>query len=151
MDVHNAFLHGDLQEEIYMKLPPRFRGQNPYKVCKLQKSLYRLKQVRWCWFAKLSNALKNYGFKQSYGDYSLFSLHKRDLTIHVLVHVDHLIISGNTRDGIKDCKRYLSQSFHMKDLGRLKYFFVWQWLKGHKAYFCVNKNTPWALYVKLAY
>jgi len=65
MDVHNAFLYGDLEEEVYMKLLPSFQVSVPSKVCKLKKSLYGLKQAPRCWFAKLSAALKGYGFQQS--------------------------------------------------------------------------------------
>ena len=73
MTVHNAFLHSDLNVEVYMKLPPRFESSYLFLVCRLRKSLYGLKQAPHCWFAKLGSALKKYGFLQSYSDYSLFT------------------------------------------------------------------------------
>ncbi|KAJ9548782.1 LOW QUALITY PROTEIN: hypothetical protein OSB04_021325 [Centaurea solstitialis] len=122
MDVHNAFLHGDLSEEVYMKLPPGFEGVQPNQVCRLRKSLYGLKQAPRCWFAKLSDSLKRYGFRQSYSDYSLFTLQEGKVHINVLVYVDGLIISGNDSAALSSFKKYLSRCFHMKDLGVLKYF-----------------------------
>lgn len=91
-------------------------------VCKLQKSLYGLKQAPRCWFAKLSSALKDYGFVRSYSDYSLFILQDKDIQLVVLVYVDDLIICGNDQDSIQCFKDYLRRCFHMKDLGKLKYF-----------------------------
>lgn len=72
--MHNAFLHGDVEEKFYMKLPVGFRHSDPKKVCRLHKSLYGLKESPRCWFAKFSSALTNFGFVQSYSDYSLFTL-----------------------------------------------------------------------------
>ncbi|RVW45682.1 Retrovirus-related Pol polyprotein from transposon RE2 [Vitis vinifera] len=122
MDVHNAFLHGDLEEEVYMKLPPGFERSDPNLVCRLRKSLYGLKQAPRCWFAKLVTTLKGYGFLQSYFDYSLFTYTKGNVQINVLVYIDDLIISGNDSAALKTFKAYLSDCFKMKDLGILKYF-----------------------------
>lgn len=76
MDVHNVFIHGDLDEEVYIQLPSGFRAGDKMLVCRLKKSLYGLKQAPRCWFTKLCAALIEYGFKQSYSDYSLFYLQK---------------------------------------------------------------------------
>ncbi|XP_019099636.1 PREDICTED: uncharacterized protein LOC109132470 [Camelina sativa] len=122
MDVYNAFLHGDLEEEIYMKHPPGFKASDPKKVCRLRKSIYGLKQSPRCWFEKLSTALKKFGFEQSLSDYSLFTMDKDGEQLHVLVYVDDLIITGSTMTVMQAFKDYLSTCFHMKDLGPLKYF-----------------------------
>ncbi|CAM8925879.1 unnamed protein product [Rhodiola kirilowii] len=123
MDVHNAFLHGDLNEEVYMRPPQGYSAIPSGYVCKLRKSLYGLRQAPRNWFSKLAAALRTFGFVQSLADYSLFSITQRDnKVLHVLVYVDDLIISGNDAIFISTFKTYLSSCFHMKDLGVLKYF-----------------------------
>lgn len=122
MDVHNAFLHGDLKEDIYMKPPPRFKTTDPSLVCKLKKSIYGLKQAPRCWFEKLSTSLIKFGFIQSKKDYSLFTSIRGSTVLHVIVYVDDLVICGNDASVIAKFKVYLSQYFKMKDLGHLKYF-----------------------------
>ncbi|XP_074297693.1 uncharacterized protein LOC141628447 [Silene latifolia] len=122
MDVRNAFLHGDLSNEFYMRLPPGYSKGKEGKVCRLRKSLYGLRQAPRCWFAKLGSSLRTYGFIQSYSHYSLFSYAKGEVRIHVLVYVDDLLIVGNDKTAIASFKSYLGSCFHMKDLSSLKYF-----------------------------
>jgi hypothetical protein len=62
MDVKYAFLHGDLQEEIYMEQPPGYVQNDSSLVCFLKKSLYGLKQAPRAWYAKMDNFLLDMTF-----------------------------------------------------------------------------------------
>lgn len=63
LDVTNAFLHGDLQEVVYMQQSPGFVAEEESnKVCLLRKSIYGLKQSPHAWFNKLSTILLDNGF-----------------------------------------------------------------------------------------
>ena len=62
LDIRNAFLHGDLQEEVYMEQPSGFVAQGEVgNVCRLRKSLYGLKQSSCAWFGKFSQAVETFG------------------------------------------------------------------------------------------
>lgn len=72
-DVTNAFLHGELNKEIYMEAPPGFESKfGDRKVCKLKKTLYGLKQSPRAWFGRFTNDMKSYGFRLSNSDHTLF-------------------------------------------------------------------------------
>ena len=62
LDVKNVFLHGDLEKEVYMEMPPRFQGRDTDTVCKLKKALYGFKQSLRAWFDKFSKAMKSMGY-----------------------------------------------------------------------------------------
>ncbi|CAM8936274.1 unnamed protein product [Rhodiola kirilowii] len=124
LDVNNAFLHGSLDEEVYMKLPPGFYKKEKAvgKVCMLMKSLYELKQASRQWFAKFSEALAEFGFLNCLNDYSLYTLQKDGQFLILLVYVDDVIITGPSESLISAVKKFIQQKFQIKYLGPLKYF-----------------------------
>jgi len=117
MDIYNAFLYGDLEEEVYMTIPPGFRTSNPHKVCRLHKSLYGLNQALRQRFAKLSSKLLVYGFVHSYADYSLYTYKKDGKFMTLLVYVDDLVLTGKDPSLCASFKQYLNQCFYIKHLG----------------------------------
>ena len=121
LDVNNAFLHGDLHEEVYMKMPEGI--PNPHnKVCKLQKSLYGLKQASRQWHSKLADFLKHQGYTQSKNDYSLFLKSSSSHLTIVAVYVDDILMKGSNQADIQLLKHHLHAAFGIKDLGLLHYF-----------------------------
>jgi hypothetical protein len=98
IDVCNAFLHGFLAETVYMQQPPGFEDvQYPYHVCKLQRSIYGLKQSPCAWYARLSHRLYRLGFTSSKVDTSLFIYSHHGVQIFMLVYVDDIVIAGLRR------------------------------------------------------
>ncbi|GKD95403.1 retrovirus-related pol polyprotein from transposon TNT 1-94, partial [Tanacetum coccineum] len=123
LDVKNAFLHGDLEEEAYMEQPPGFVAQGEYvRVCKLKKALYGLKQSLRAWFGKFSNALIEFSLRRSVYDHSVFYSSSNAGCILLVVYVDDIVITRNDKAGIKKLKSFIGTCFQTKDLGSLKYF-----------------------------
>ncbi|GKE25606.1 retrovirus-related pol polyprotein from transposon TNT 1-94, partial [Tanacetum coccineum] len=123
MEVHNTFLHGDLNKEMFLKLSPGLSVNHLGQACRLKKSLYGIRQAPRCWFSKLSSAKIKYGFVQYHSDYSLFTLKRNTMQLNVLVYVDDLVISGNDHESIVEFIAYLrnlSQGILLKSMCDLK-------------------------------
>lgn len=122
LDVNNAFLYGDLYEEVYMSLPEGYFSSTDNRVCKLVKSLYGLKQAPRQWYEKLSKCLFDFGFLQSSSDYLLFTLTSSSIFLVLLVYVDDIVLTGNNKSEIHRVKQHLKTNFMIKDLGSLQFF-----------------------------
>jgi hypothetical protein len=121
LDVNNAFLHGDLQEDVYMTPPPNIDAK-PNQVCKLVKSLYGLKQASRKWYEKLTSILVSHHYKQAPSDHSLFIKQTSTSFTILLVYVDDILLAGNSLSEFAHIKQVLHTAFKIKDLGILKYF-----------------------------
>ncbi|KAB2625402.1 hypothetical protein D8674_017062 [Pyrus ussuriensis x Pyrus communis] len=122
-DVKNAFLHGHLQEEVYMSQPPGFVDpQRPNHVCRLTKVLYDLKQAPRAWFHCFSSYLFQYGFLQSEADSSLFIYHGGSSRMWLLLYVDDIVLTGNNPSLLQHFITALGHVFELKDLIPLHYF-----------------------------
>lgn len=120
-----------MEEEVFISLPPgieRKIGQG--KVCKLNKSLYGLKQSPRAWFEHFGTTVKGHGYQQSQADHTMFYRHSPDGKIAILiVYVDDIKLTGSSdSEELGRLKRKFADDFEIKDLGLLKYFLGWSLL-----------------------
>jgi len=120
MDVKSAFLNGTLMDEIYMQLFEKFRTEK--LVCKLNKSLYGLKQASRLWNARFNEIMVRIGFKKGASDQCLYIKIKNGVSCFVLLYVDDLLIFCSDIGMIKTVKQLLSKEFEMSDVGKVGTF-----------------------------
>lgn len=168
IDINNAFLNGELAENVFMVQPEGFSDlSQPKHVCKLHKALYGLKQAPRAWFDKLRSALLEWGFINSTSDVSLFFFKKGVQVVYLLVYVDDILLTGNDSQLISQIVADLNKKFALKTLGAVHYFLGFEVVRNasgllltqtkyaqellHKAGMSESKpcNTPMATGVKL--
>ena len=122
MDVKTAFLNGNLEESIYMVQPEGFiqKGQEQ-KVCKLQKSIYGLKQASRSWNIRFDTAIKSYGFEQNVDEPCVYKRIIKSTVAFLVLYVDDILLIGNDTGHLIDIKEWLAMQFQMKDLENAQY------------------------------
>ncbi|KAH9655417.1 Integrase catalytic domain-containing protein [Citrus sinensis] len=119
LDVKTAFLHGELEEEIYMLQPEGFAEKGKENlVCRLNKSLYGLKQAPRCWYKRFDSFIMSLGYNRLSSDHCTYYKRFEDNDfIILLLYVDDMLVAGPNKDRIQELKAQLAREFEMKDLG----------------------------------
>ncbi|CDO72947.1 hypothetical protein BN946_scf185002.g132 [Trametes cinnabarina] len=118
-DIVGAYLNGHLREEIFMRQPPMYENGRP-DVCKLERTLYGLKQSGREWNLELDQAFKRRNFKRLISDQCVY-LRARDTdTSIVAVHVDDMTMLTSSPETTDALKQELSAFFELSDLGPIR-------------------------------
>ena len=123
MDVKTAFLNGELDEDIYMIQPEGYvEDSNPNLVCKLNRSLYGLKQSPRMWNKTIDEFMLKLGLKKCESDHCIYTKRDGEAMIFVALYVDDLVLASSSDKMLKTIKSALSDRFEMTDLGKLNFF-----------------------------
>ena len=122
MDVKTAFLNGNLTEDVYMIQPEGFVDpNNASKICKLQKSIYGLKQASRSWNLRFDEVVKGFGFIQNGEEACVYKKESGSSRAFLILYVDDILLIGNDIEFLNTIKESLKISFAMKDLGEAAY------------------------------
>jgi len=124
MDAVTAFLQGDIDAEIYMNQPPGY--EHGHEICRLNKSIYGLKQASRQWNLKLTSVLKKLGLKSTSVDPCVYYKNDNENILFILIYVDDLLIFYNNEEEGKEIKKQLKSKLDMKILGPVNYFIGWR-------------------------
>ena len=97
LDVKSAFLHGKLNEEVFVEQPCGYvQKGHEQKVNKLKKALYGLKQAPHAWYNHIEAYFMKEGFEKCDYEHTLFiKTRKEGKVLIVSIYVDDLIFTGN--------------------------------------------------------
>lgn len=125
LDAKSAFLHGKLNEDVYIEQPPQgyVKLGEEQKVLKLSKALYGLKQAPRAWYSRIEAYFLNEGFVRCPNEHTLFTKCKDDRSLLIVsIYVDDLLFTGNDAELCEEFKSSMKLEFDMSDLGRMRYF-----------------------------
>lgn len=120
LDVKTAYLHGELEEEVYMEPPPGCPNVSS-NVCKLNKAIYGLKQAGRTWYRTLDKILKAQGYKRLESDNCVYVLDRNTTKVILGVYVDDILLLATSKRALEGAVQNLGQKVELKDLGEPKY------------------------------
>jgi len=143
LDVKNTFLHGTLSETVYCSQPTRFADPAlPGHVCKLNRSLYVLKQAPRAWYIRFASFLHSLGFSEAKSDTSLFIHRCGTEIVYLLLYVDDIVLTASSEQLLHHVIEALKKEFAMKDLGPLHHF-LGVAVQRHRDHLTLSQRTSW--------
>jgi hypothetical protein len=122
IDVKAVFLNGNIEEEFYMVQPESFIDpKDANKVCKLQSSIYGLKQASRSCNLRFDEVIKGFGFVQNTKESCIYKKMSGSLVSFLVLYVDDILQIGNDVQMLNSVKEYLNNNFSMKDMGEASY------------------------------
>ncbi|GJX26130.1 retrotransposon protein, putative, ty1-copia subclass, partial [Tanacetum coccineum] len=122
MDVKTAFLNGYLNKDVYMVQYDGFvNPKHPRRVCKLQRSIYGLKQASRSWNKRFDEEIKKYGFTQNLDEPCVYMRASISIVVFLIIYVYDILLMGNNIPMLQDVKSWFGKCFAMKDLGEAAY------------------------------
>ena len=142
LDVKNASLNGNLEEEVYMEIPLGLETSfNNNRSCKLKKSLYGLKQSPRAWFGRFAKSVTKQGYTQCQADHTLFvKFSSKKKIVVLIVYVDDIILTGDYEEELLGMKKHLAKEFEIKDLVYLRYFLGMEVARSKKGIFVSQRK-----------
>ena len=122
MDVKTTFLNGNLLEDVYMTQPEGFDDPKyPNRVCKLQRSIYGLKQASRSWNLRFDEAVKEFVFMKNEDEPCVNKKVSGSAIVFLVLYVDDILLIGNDIPTLQSVESWLGKCFSMKDLGEAAY------------------------------
>ena len=122
LDVKTAFLNGKLQEEVYMHQPQGFVNPDfPDLVCKLNRTLYGLRQAPREWFLELTSTFAELGLHPNPYDSAVYMGTVDGDHVIIGVYVDDMPLLASSITAIVKVKHFLANKYDIKDLGEIKF------------------------------
>lgn len=142
LDVKCAYLHGKLKEEVYMQQPKGFVVPGKEKfVCRLERSLYGLKQAARVWNETISAMLKELKFTRSVSDPCLY-VKRLDNggVVYLLIYVDDMIVASTDKAEIRLIEEELRKKISLTSLGEVHQFLGVRVTRDDEGYFSLDQN-----------
>jgi len=122
MNVKTVFLNKDLEKNVYIDQLVGFSVERKeHMLCKLEKSIYGLKQISRQWYLKFNDTIVSFGFKENTVDRCIYLKVSESKVIFLILYVDDILLATNDLGLLHETKKFLSSNLEMKDIGKTSY------------------------------